>query len=132
MRIESALPISRIDTTGVYLQQQVDSVWKDLVLPPLRPDSLNPLLGRVFDYRWDPGAKYRLLIDSAAVTSIYDSIHNKALRHEFTIKKLEEYSNLAFTIKPSMVDGHALCFELLNNSDKVMRTVLWIRPQARS
>lgn len=123
MRIESALPISRIDTTGVYLQQQVDSVWKDLVLPPLRPDSLNPLLGRVFDYRWDPGAKYRLLVDSAAVTSIYDSIHNKALRHEFTIKKLEEYSNLAFTIKPSMVDGHALCFELLNNSDKVMRTV---------
>lgn len=123
VRFESALPISRIDTAGIHLQQQVDSVWKDLVMPPLRADSLNPLLGRVFDYAWTPGARYRFVVDSAAVVSIYDSIHNKPMRQEFNVKKLEDYSNLVFTIKPKTVGGHALCFELLNNSDMVVRTL---------
>lgn len=122
IRFESALPIARIDTMALHLQVQEDTVWKDLAMPPLRPDSLNPLMGRVFDYKWTPGAKYRFTVDSAAVASIYDSVHNKALRHEFTVKKLEDYSNLSFTLTPGSVDGHRLYFELLNNSDNVVRT----------
>ena len=123
LRFESALPIARIDSIGLHLQVKEDTVWKDLVMPPLRADSLNPLCGRLFDYKWTPGAAYRFMADSAAVVSIYDSVHNKALRHEFTVKKPEDYSNLIFTITPRTVDGHALYFELLNSSDNAVRTI---------
>lgn len=49
------------------------------------------------DYTWEPGGKYNLTIDSLGVTDIYGE-HNGPFKHEFTVRKVEDYSNILFHI----------------------------------
>lgn len=106
-------PIESIDTTGIHIEMQVDTLWEAVEPLRLLADSLAPLLGRRIPVEWTPGAKYRLSIDSAAIVGIYGE-HNPPVKRDFTVKALEEYANLYFNV--SGADSTAIV-ELLNGSD---------------
>ncbi len=110
-------PVERIDTAALHLEMMVDTIWEPLKLT-LEPDSLDPVLTRNIRHKWEPGTKYRFSIDSAAIYSIFGE-HNPPFKHEFTVKKLEEYSTLTF-LMPG-IDSAAIV-ELLSSSDSPIRS----------
>ena len=62
----SSTPIASIDTSAIRFEELIDSVWQPLKAPHIeRISPLNPLKFKA-DYKWEPGSKYRLTIDSAA------------------------------------------------------------------
>lgn len=106
-------PVKSIDNNGVRLEYFEDTVWIEIEPPVfVRSDSLRPMVFRA-DYDWEPGLKYRLTVDSAAVTGVYNE-WNKTARTEFTVRSLDDYSSLDFTI--SGIDGPAVV-QLLNSND---------------
>lgn len=119
LRLKSATPFQNFDTAGIHLEMLVDTLWTPAPIKTITADSLNPLLQTVIDFERIPGQKYRLSVDSLAVTDIY-GLWNKPINHEFTIKKLEEYSNISFKI--SGADSIPVVVELLDSSDKPVYT----------
>lgn len=113
-------PVASIDSTGVRLEIQADSVWHTLPDTRLMRDSANRLLKYHIDSRWLPSSKYRIVIDSAAVTSIY-GVHNKPFSKEFDTKAEEDYSTLTFSLS-SLPDSAATVVELLNQQDNPVAT----------
>lgn len=105
-------PVESLDTAGITLEMLVDTLWTPIPVV-MRPDSLDPLLTRRIDVGWEPGAKYRFKVDSAAVRGIYGE-HNPAISREITVKALEDYSNLTFNI---MGGDSTVVVQLLNSSD---------------
>lgn len=106
-------PLASIDTAGLRLEIQVDSLWQPVTDWTLTAPDIDPLLCRQIDYEWEPGATYRFCADSAAFRGIY-GIHNKKLERELKVKTLEEYSNLTFVLTGA--DSTAI-IELLSSSD---------------
>ena len=111
-------PIATLDTAAIKLSLQVDTLWVEKPFT-LAPDSLNPVLGLTVDFERTPGAKYKLEIDSAAVTGIFGE-HNPPKKFDLKVREIEEYANLTF--KLTGVDSTARV-ELLNGSDKPVRSV---------
>ncbi|SFK53999.1 Ig-like domain-containing protein [Proteiniphilum acetatigenes] len=117
IRIEFEQPVTAFDSTYVQLLAEVDSLFEAVPFR-LESDSLNP---RKFTLRphWEPGGKYKILIDSAVITSHYGLWNNK-YEQSFTVKPLDQYGNLEISItglpeeKPAFV-------ELLDKSDKPFR-----------
>ena len=109
-------PLAKVDTAAIRLEILEDTLWKPQPPVVLRPDSLNPVLGVIIENSWKPGSKYRLSVDSAAITGIFDE-HNKAINQEFSVKALEEYSNLFLTVTGA--DSTAIV-ELLGTSDQLI------------
>lgn len=68
--------------------------------------------------KWEPGATYKLRIDSMSVYGIYGT-PNKTIEQLFKVRGLEEYANLYLSISPAT--GPAFV-ELLNTGDAVQRT----------
>ena len=118
MRLLSGTPVQTIDSAGVHLDMMPDTVWLPAVMQPFAPDPGRPVLGFMADFDRQPGMKYRLTVDSAAVTDIY-GLHNNKLTSEFTVRQPEEYSNLVFNIKGP--DSIAAVVELLDGSDRPLR-----------
>ncbi len=114
-------PIDSIVPGSIRLETMVDTLWEPIAIEPLTPDSLQPLLKRNLKLKWTPGAKYRVTVDTLAFTGIY-GLWNKPLQQEFTIKSLDEYSNLTFNIEGLEPDsaGHTVpcVVELLGSDDK--------------
>lgn len=106
-------PLQRLDTAGVRFEMSADSVWTPIKGFKIQTDSLNPVLGMLIENEWVPGNKYRVEIDSASFIGIYDE-YNPVFKQEFTIKNIEDYSNLYLTMEG--VDSTAVV-ELLNTSD---------------
>ncbi|MDE6333581.1 MAG: carboxypeptidase-like regulatory domain-containing protein, partial [Muribaculaceae bacterium] len=117
LRFTTGQPLKSIDTAKIHFEMKVDTNW---VAKPfaITADSLQPVLTRRIDQRWEPGAKYRLSIDSAAIHSIYGE-HNKAFTQEFAVRALEDYSNL--TVRLVGADSTAVV-ELLSTSGDSVRT----------
>lgn len=106
-------PVASIDSSGVRLEYMDDTVWVEIEPPVfVRTDSLRPMNFRA-DYDWEPGLKYRLTVDSAAVKGVYDQ-WNKTVKTEFVVRPLDDYSSLDFSI--SGIDGPAVV-QLLNSND---------------
>lgn len=118
LKFASPQPIDSIDPAGIHLAIKEDTLWIDVKGITLLTDTLNPLLDRYIDYKWKPGATYKVTIDSAAVTNIY-GIWNNSIEQEFKVRELEEYSNLAFNV--SGLDSCGIV-ELLDKGDKVIAT----------
>ena len=112
-------PLRNIDTNGIHLEMQQDTIWKTMPAPVLRQDTVNTPLRYKADYVWEPGAKYRLTIDSLALTGVYGN-WNGPVKHEFTVKKFEDYSTLTFNLNDST--GTAVV-ELLDGQDKPVMTL---------
>lgn len=117
IRIELEQPAVAFDSSYVQLSNEVDSVFEAI---PFRfeTDSLNP---RKFTLRprWEPGGKYKIRIDSAAVISHY-GLWNNTYEQSFTIKALDQYGNLVISIT-GLPEGKQAFVELLDKSDKPFR-----------
>lgn len=111
-RFKSETPIGNINRSMIHLSQKVDTVWNDLGNVTLEQDKELGLLSFKIDYPWEPGGKYTIAIDSMAITDIY-GIYNGKIKQEFSIKALEDYSNLFFKINAP----DSAFVELLNSSD---------------
>ncbi len=118
MVFKSPTPVASIDTAGVRMEVEVDSVWYPVVAPRLsRAEPLRPMLFTA-PYEWEEATKYRLTIDSAAITDIF-GLHNDKIEQVITTKANADYSTLAFNI--SGLDGRPAVVELLQ-TDKVVST----------
>lgn len=114
MWLSAAKPIARIDSNAVHMDIKVDTLWEEVEAPQLYiPDRFKPMDMRI-DYSWEPGAKYRLRVDSLGVTDIYGE-SNGPFTQEFSVRKTEDYSNIVFHI--SGLEGPGVV-ELLSTGDK--------------
>ena len=117
LSIEFSEPIASLDTAGVKFEIAVDTLWEALPFV-IEPDTVNPTLGRLIRHKWEPGAKYKLTVDSAAIFNIYNE-YNKPFKQEFSVKTLDEYANLYF----NLIDGDStVIVELLDSRDHPIRT----------
>ena len=112
-------PVGSVNTAMWHFEKLVDTVWTPIALPPIEAAPLAPLTDRRIPYDWEPGAKYRLIADSASVLSVYGTPSDK-LSVELTVKKIEDYANLLFNITPP--DSTSIVVELLDSSDKPVRS----------
>lgn len=92
-------PLDSINHEGIHFEVMRDTLWDTIVAPELvLDDTLGlGLLKYRMDYKWEPGTKYKLTIDSAALVGIYNE-WNRPLTFEFTTKALEDYSALFFNV----------------------------------
>lgn len=114
----SSQPLDTIYQDGIHLAIKNDTLWEAVKSPVL--EIIAPGKNLIFksEYIWQPGAKYLLTIDSAALVGIYNE-WNKPFKHEFSVRPVEEYATLHFIIEG--IDNGAIV-ELLNGSDKPVRT----------
>lgn len=128
LSLSSDQPIDTFDVSAIHLDIQEDTLWIPVKDYRFEVDSLNPLMRRKIFSTWQPGSKYKLTIDSAAVGGIYGEYSNK-LTHEFTVKEKEKYSNLILNI--TGLDTIPAMVELVDKQDKVVRVVPVIDGTAR-
>lgn len=117
--LQTGTPIERYSREAFHLQRKLQN---DTIFYPaeiksiaLRDSTLNrrDLMLKV---DWEPGAAYKLAIDSLAMTDIY-GLQTKPLKVDFNVRKMEEYGNIVFNI-PAVRDSAIV--ELLDGTDKVV------------
>lgn len=115
--IETSTPTASIDSAGFRIEELVDSVWMPVAAKiPSPPDSLQPMR-LLTEMTWKPKTKYRVTIDSLAVTDIYGN-HNRPFVQEVSTHAIEDYAALFFNIGDLGPDSAIV--ELLS-SDKPVR-----------
>lgn len=114
---ETSAPTASIDSAGFRIEELVDSVWMPVAAKiPSPPDSLQPMR-LLTEMTWKPKTKYRVTIDSLAVTDIYGN-HNRPFVQEVSTHAIEDYAALFFNIGDLGPDSAIV--ELLT-SDKPVR-----------
>lgn len=114
---ETSAPTASIDSAGFRIEELVDSVWMPVAARiPSPPDSLQPMR-LLTEMTWKPKTKYRVTIDSLAVTDIYGN-HNRPFVQEVLTHAIEDYAALFFNIGDLGPDSAIV--ELLS-SDKPVR-----------
>lgn len=120
-------PLGEIDQSKIHLEIQRDTLWVPVSFnPPALADSLRPMR-LVSDVTWEPGEKYRLTVDSLAVTDIY-GMYNGEQKSEFSIKSLNEYGNITFSVRGA--SGPAVV-QLLDGQDKPVAAAEVVNGRAR-
>lgn len=114
---ETSAPTASIDSAGFRIEELVDSIWMPVAAKiPSPPDSLQPMR-LLTEMTWKPKTKYRVTIDSLAVTDIYGN-HNRPFVQEVSTHAIEDYAALFFNIGDLGSDSAIV--ELLS-SDKPVR-----------
>lgn len=114
---ETSAPTASIDSAGFHIEELVDSIWMPIAARiPSPPDSLQPMK-LLTEMTWKPKTKYRVTIDSLAVTDIYGN-HNRPFVQEVSTHAIEDYAALFFNIGDLGPDSAIV--ELLS-SDKPVR-----------
>lgn len=106
MRFSALTPLEGIDHRSFRLQIKKDTLWTDCEPLILKQDTLRNLERYHIDYHWEPGAEYKLNVDSAAVIDIYGHV-NKASETKFKVKAVEEYCDLYIDVnfrEPAFVE----------------------------
>ena len=110
-------PLARFDTSGVHLRLIVDSTETEA------PYLLEPLLGRDFSFRlmgeWRPGQQYVIVVDSAAMTSVFGH-RNRRMEQKFNIAKDDEFGSFFVNVQ-GLDDDTTAIVELLDGRGKVVR-----------
>lgn len=110
-------PLARFDTSGVHLRLIVDSTETEV------PYLLEPLPGRDFSFRlmgeWRPGQQYVIVVDSAAMTSVFGH-RNRRMEQKFNIAKDDEFGSFFVNVQGLDSDTTAIV-ELLDGRGKVVR-----------
>lgn len=120
--LEFGAPVQSIDSAMWRLEMAVDTLWHPVPGVTFRQDSA--MIRRyVLDVPWEAGEKYRLTLDSLAVTSIY-GVWNKDYKLDFKVKTPEDYGNITFDIADIAQAGDSvrLMVELLDQQDKPVQT----------
>ena len=103
-------PLQRFDMKKLHLRLKKDSTYHDA------PYALDTVPNNILAYRlraeWRPGQEYQLVIDSAAMTSLYGSV-NLATDNKFSIAKLEDFG----TVFLSLSNAHESTVVQLLGSD---------------
>lgn len=120
MYFTASQPVDTIIDTMVHLEMKVDTLWRDMGRQHITRDSLNRQLNFTLRHDWKEGERYRLTVDSAAVTGIYGNVNRKTTA-EFSVKKLEDYSTIKFSLT-GVPEGEQMIVELLNSQDKPVAT----------
>ena len=97
VRFSVTQPLKDWDSTAVTLEVMIDSVWTPKEDYHLYRDTTGKIMDYILESKWEFETQYRLSIDSASMTGIYDK-WNDAFKHEFKIKSPEDYSTLIFEI----------------------------------
>lgn len=117
--LQTGTPIERYSREAFHLQRKLQN---DTIFYPaeiksiaLRDSTLNrrDLMLKV---DWEPGAAYKLAVDSLAMTDIY-GLQTKPLKVDFNVRKMEEYGNIVFNI-PAVRDSAIV--ELLDGTEKIV------------
>lgn len=106
-------PLVALDTSMVRLEQNIDSVWHRLPMPPVMRDSAGNVRRYMVRPQLDYGCEYRLSIDSLAMRGLTGR-YNKGYSQAFKVKKREDYATLTLRLTPDTVRGFV---EVLNMSD---------------
>ena len=117
IRFEFEQPVLQFDSSHEELSIEVDSLFEAIPFK-MEADTLNP---RKFVVRpkWEPGAKYKIYIDSAAVLSHY-GLWNNTFEQQFTVKPLDQYGNLEISLS-GLQEGENAFVELLDKAGKPFR-----------
>ena len=115
LKITFPEPVIDFDFDKIKIQQKVDTLWENRKFPIVR-DTLNPRLFFV-NHNWLYEQEFRILIDSAAIFSIYGN-HNDSVGATFKFNSEKEYGNIFVTITGGEGPGFG---ELLDNSERVIR-----------
>lgn len=122
-------PFKSIDLDALHLEMMPDTLWI--------PVSDNPKAGLAdstwlktlsLDYRWTPGMKYRLHVDSLAIVDPY-GVYNRPVDLEFTVRQTEDYSNVIFNVI-GIPDGEDAFVQILSSGDTPVVTAPVIGGQA--
>ncbi len=106
-------PILEVDTTKIHFYVKKDTDWLPapfLFLPEERSAKSYMLYAE-----WEPGQKYRFVMDTAAVVSVLEH-ESKYVRQEFHVRAVEEYGSIFIhVISPDT----GVVVQLLSKNDKV-------------
>lgn len=100
----------------IVFEQLEDSVYHPVSFS-LTNDSLNPRK-YVLKYKWKYDQDFKITIDSAAISSIYD-LYNDKYEQKFKIKSEDKYAALG--IRVHGIDSVPAFIELLDASDRPVR-----------
>ncbi|MBO4690087.1 MAG: Ig-like domain-containing protein [Paludibacteraceae bacterium] len=105
-------PLAQITGDSIHLFLRVDTVQKPLPFELIENQMSFQVVAKL-----EPGQKYELCLDSAAMYDIYGVCNNKA---NFTaqLKKTEDYSTLRIKLKPFVPQAR---IQLLNSKDQIVR-----------
>lgn len=115
LRMTFSEPVASIDPAGIHLEVRDDTLWIPVEPPVLSEWQRYRPMKWVAPYEWEPGAKYRLTIDSLAARSVY-GIWNRPYTLEFNVKKMSDYSTVKFNIT-GLSDSLAVV-QLLSSADQ--------------
>lgn len=107
-------PLDTIIQGGLRMLMLNDTIWDTIPAPPLVPVDSFGLLKYQLDMKWTPGTKYKYVADSATIIGAYNQ-WNSTFTHEFSTRKLEDYSALYFNVT-GVTDSAVV--EVLDKSDK--------------
>lgn len=112
-------PVKHIDQSRIRLDvmDPVDSTWSAVATPGLQVAGPYDILHYTVPMRLEPEGVYRLTVDSAAVTSIYNYVNDSA-QFNFSVRSLDEYGYIVLHVN----SGDKAFVELLDGSEKVVRT----------
>ena len=117
--LQTGTPIERYSREAFHLQRKLQNdttfYHAEIKSIALRDSTLNrrDLMLKV---DWEPGAAYKLAVDSLAMTDIY-GLQTKPLKVDFNVRKMEEYGNIVFNI--TAVRDSAIV-ELLDGTEKIV------------
>ena len=115
LRIKSPTPLKYVDLEKIHLSIKKDTTYRPLKISPFIVDSSKMQI--VVPYKWEPEKEYRLRVDSAAFTDVYEASNDK-LESNLKVRSLEDYSTLI--VKMADIDYRAR-IQLLNEKDVVLR-----------
>ena len=128
--LESATPILRIDTTKIHLAVKRDTLMdeKPFILRCEKVDVEGwesaqrkfTLLPDSTDNLWNIGARYTLVIDSAAFTDIYGNVCN-TIKKGANIRKEEDFTTIIFHVV--QLEDAPYVGQLLDGQDKVVKQI---------
>lgn len=106
-------PILEVDTTKIHFYVKKDTDW--LPAPFLFMPEERSTKSYMLYAEWEPGQKYRFVMDTAAVVSVLEH-ESKSVRQEFHVRAVEEYGSIFIhVISPDT----GVVVQLLSKNDKV-------------
>ena len=117
--LQTGTPIERYSREAFHLQRKLqnDTTFYPAEIKSIAlRDSTQSRRDLMLKVDWEPGAAYKLAVDSLAMTDIY-GLQTKPLKVDFNVRKMEEYGNIVFNI-PAVRDSAIV--ELLDGTEKIV------------
>lgn len=117
LRLTAATPLALIREEAMHLYERKEKDTVDHPVPfTIAPHDTLPLQ-LLFVAKLEPGKKYELCLDSAALTDVYGITH-VAGSYSLTLKTPEDYSTIRVTIEPF---DPSMRIQVLNGREQVLQ-----------